>query len=91
MSIVSSKLYIALIPPHPPIQVNRQFYLYISSNSFTLKTLQLRLLLHLAYLQLRRIFLQHTLVMVFPELLRRVLARHTLQNLASARVFVDEL
>lgn len=53
-------------------------------------SLQFRLLLHRANLQLGRVLLQHALVVVFPELLRGVLAGYPLEDLGAAGVFVYE-
>ena len=52
--------------------------------------LQLRLILHRPNLHLIGILLQHALVMVFPELLRRILASDALENLGAARMLVYE-
>jgi len=57
---------------------------------YSLASSQLRLLFHSPNLQLRRILLQHSLIMVFPELLRGVLPRYALEDLAAAGVFVYE-
>ena len=53
--------------------------------------LQLGLLSHRPDLQLRRVLLQHTLVVVFPELLGGVLAGDSLEDLGSAGVLVYEV
>ena len=53
--------------------------------------LQLGLLSYRPNLQLRRVLLQHALVVVFPELLRSVLAGDSLEDLGSAGVLVYEV
>lgn len=52
---------------------------------------QLSFLLDRSNLQLRPVLLQDILSVVFPELFRRVLSGHALENLGAAWVFVDEL
>lgn len=54
------------------------------------RRLQLCLLLHLPDLEFGSILLQHALIVVFPELLARILSRNALQNLCATWVFVDE-
>ena len=51
---------------------------------------QLRLLPHRPNLQPLLILLQHALIVVFPELLRGVLARDALEDFRAAGVFVYE-
>ena len=53
-------------------------------------SLQLRLLLYRPDLKLVAVLLQHALVVVFPELLRGVLSRYSLQDLRAAGMFVYE-
>jgi hypothetical protein len=56
----------------------------------TIAISQLRPLLHSPNLQPLLIFLQHTLIMVFPELLRRILSRYSLQYLGSAWMLIHK-
>lgn len=76
----SSQLY--------PSPLSHPFPLPIPSQSPN--TSQLRLLRHTPNPQPLTILLQHPLIMVFPELLARVLPRNPLQYLASARMLVDK-
>lgn len=43
-----------------------------------------------ANLQLGAVLLEHAVAVVLPELLRRVLAAHALQDLGAARVLLEE-
>ncbi len=54
-------------------------------------TLQFRLFPHRPNLQPLAIFLQHTLIVVFPKLLCRILARNSLQYLRATGMFVNEV
>jgi hypothetical protein len=80
-------------PEYPPSSVHA---LYLSrkpalhspqSSTF----LQLGLLSHRPNLQLRRVLLQHALVVIFPELLGSVLAGDSLEDLGSAGMLVYEV
>lgn len=52
--------------------------------------LKFRLLLHLPNRQLWTVLLQHTLVMIFPELFRSILACHSFEDFGTAWMFVCE-
>ena len=68
------------LPVLPPFPSNNP--------SFPLK---LGLLPHRPHPQLRRILLQHTLIMIFPELFRCVFASNSFEYLRAAGVFIYEI
>jgi len=81
--------------PHPspssiPPQLLRPPLLIFNVTPLLTPHSQLRSLLNRPNLKFLPILLQHTLIMIFPELFRGVLARYALEDFGAAGVFVYE-